>query len=210
MKYQILGALTMALLAPMLANSQTETLDYSGSPFTSLTIDGNLSNGLANAIPENVGELVFGSPLGPNLNNVAVTPVSWSFDGSTQFGSVYLNSSSPFVDSMSFLFSTDANGVPTAWSINVLGGILSGTNAPSFASVIIGNSGDSFSTGFSNPSCGAPPGVPVSCYFVSENNAAAGDWKTTVAKAPEIDPASAAGGLTILLGGLAVLGGRRK
>ncbi len=211
MKYQILGALMLVLLAePMPANSQTETLDYFGSPFTSVSTDGNPSNALANTIAENIGELVFASPLGHNLNNAAVTPLSWSFDSSTQFGGAYLNSHNPFVDSMSFLFSTDANGVPTAWSIDVTGGPLSGTNAPSFASVTIDNSGDTFSTGFSSPSCNAPPGVPVPCYFVSENNAAAGDWKTAVAKAPEIDLASSANGLTILLAGLAVLGGRRN
>ena len=211
MKYQIFGALMLVSLAgPMPANAQTETLDYFGSPFTSVTTDGNPSSTLANTIRENVGELVFATSLGHNLNNAAVTPVSWSFDGSTQFGGAYLNSTNPFVDSVSFLFSTDAHGVPTAWSINVIGGPLSGTNAPSFASVTIGNSGDTFSTGFSNPSCNAPPGVPVPCYFVSENNAAAGDWKTALAKAPEIDAASSGGGLTILLAGLAVLCGRRK
>jgi hypothetical protein len=36
------------------------------------------------------------------------------------------------------------------------------------------------------------------------------DKPVTVAKAPEIDPASAMGGLTLLLGGLVVLRGRRS
>jgi len=168
---------------------------------------------LANAIPENAGELVLGSPLGDSLNNAAVTPLSWSFDSNTQFGSIYLNSSNPFArgpgESMSFMFSTDANGVLTGWSIAVVGGIFQGTNSPSFAQITIGNAGDTFSTGFSSPSCAVPPGVPAPCYTVTESNAASGSWSSTIARAPEIDFTSSAGGLTLLLGGIAVLRGRR-
>ena len=206
----VLGSM---VAGPMAANAQTETLDYIGSPFTSRSIDGNLTNGLANAIPANAGELVLGSPLGDSLNNAAVTPLSWSFDSNTQFGSIYLNSSNPFAggpgESMSFMFSTDANGVLTGWSIAVVGGIFQGTNSPSFASVTIGNAGDSFSSGFSSPECAVPPGVPAPCYTVTESNAAPGSWSSTIARAPEIDSASAAGALTLLLGGIAVLRGRR-
>jgi hypothetical protein len=206
----VLGSM---VAGPMAANAQTETLDYIGSPFTSRSIDGNLTNGLANSIPENAGELVFGSPLGDNLHNVAVTPVSWSFDSNTQFGSIYLNSHNPAAadpgDSMSFLFSTDAHGLITGWSIAVVGGIFEGTNSPSFAQITIGNAGDTFSTGFSSPECAVPPGVPAPCYTVTESNAAAGSWSSTVARAPEIDSTSAASGLTLLLGGIAVLRGRR-
>ena len=213
MNYKILGLVAGALLAgPKVANAQTETLDYTGSLFTSLSIDGNKSNGLANAVPKNVGELVLSSPLGDNLNNVAVTPVSWSFDSNTQLG-IFLNSSNPFAgpdDVTSFRFSTDANGMLTAWNIVVSGGIFAGTNTPSFAAITIGNAGDSFSSGFSSPSCSAPPGVPVDCFTITESNAAPGDWKASVTQAPEIDPASAASGLTLLLGSVAVLRGRRK
>jgi hypothetical protein len=213
MNHKILGLLTVALLAgPMVANAQTETLDYTGSPFTSLSITGNSSTGLANAIPENVGELVLSSPLGDNLNNVAVTPVSYSFDSSTRFGSHYLNSGNPQSpgNSASFLFSTDATGMLTGWNISVIGGDFGGTNSPTWATVTISNAGDSFTTGLSTPSCEAPPGVPISCFSVSESNSAPGSWDATIARAPEIDPASAASGLTLLLGGVAVLRGRRK
>jgi hypothetical protein len=206
-------ALGSMVAGPMAANGQTETLDYIGSPFTSRSIDGNLTNGLANAIPENAGELVLGSPLGDNLNDAAVTPLSWSFDSNTQFGSVYLNSHNPAAgdpgDSMSFMFSTDAHGVITGWSIAVIGGIFEGTNSPSFAQITIGNAGDTFSTGFSSPSCAVPPGVPAPCYTVTESNAASGSWNSTIARAPEIDFTAAAGGLTLLLGSIAVLRGRR-
>lgn len=189
------------------------TLDYTGSPFTSLTVNGNVGIGLSSAVPQNMGELVLSSPLGDSLNNVAVTPVSYSFNSSTQFGGLYLNSSNPEGgapgNSASFVFSTDATGVITGWNISVVGGIFEGTNSPSWATTAIGNAGDAFTTGFSTPSCAAPPGVSIPCYSVSESNAAGGSWQSTVARAPEIDPASAAGGLTLLLGGLAVLRGRR-
>jgi hypothetical protein len=204
-------ALGSMVAGPMTANAQTETLDYIGSPFTSRNIDGNLTNGLANAIAENAGELVLSSPLGDNLNNAAVTPLSWSFDSNTQFGSIYLNSHNPAAgdpgDSMSFKFSTDANGAITGWSIAVIGGIFEGTNTPSFADITIGNAGDTFSTGFSSPSCAAPP--PTPCYTVTESNAVSGSWNTTIAQAPEMDSTSAAGALTLLLGCIAVLRGRR-
>jgi hypothetical protein len=197
---------------PMAAHAQTETLDYIGSPFTSRNIDGNSSNGLANSIAENAGELVLSSPLGDNLNSAVVTPLSWSFDSNTQFGSIYLNSRNPAAgdpgDSMSFMFSTNANGAITGWSIAVIGGIFKGTNSPSFAQFTIGNAGDTFSTGFSTPSCAAPP--PTPCYIVTESNAASGSWNSTIARAPEIDSTAAAGALTMLLGCIAVLRGRRE
>ena len=207
-------ALGTMVAGPMAANAQTETLDYIGSPFTSRNIDGDLTNGLANTIAENAGQLVLSSPLGDNLNNAVVTPLSWSFDSNTQFGSIYLNSHNPAAgdpgDSMSFLFSTDAKGAITGWSIAVIGGIFEGTNSPSFADITIGNAGDTFSTGFSSPECAVPPGVPAPCYTVTESNAAPGSWNTSIARAPEIDSTSAAGALTLLLGCIAVLRGRKE
>ena len=167
MNSKTLGLLALVLLAKsMVANAQTETLDYTGNLFTSLTANGNLSIAVGNAIPENTGELVLSSPLGDNLINVAVTPVSYSFDTSARFG-FYLNSNNPFGNSASFLVSTDANGLLTGWNVDVTGGIFGGTNSPSFASVSISNAGDSFSEGFSSPSCAAPPGVTISCWSCS-------------------------------------------
>jgi hypothetical protein len=210
MNYKILGLVVALLTAPKMVNAQTETLVYTGNPFTSVSITGNVSDGLANAILQNSGELVLSSPLGDNLHNFAVTPVSWSFDGNTPNG-IFLNSNNPFPgpdDVMSFRFSTDANGMLTAWNIVVSGGILQGTSAHTLAAVTINNSaGDSFSSSASNPSCGVPPGPPPGCFAVTESGGAPGVWGIT--KAPEIDSASAASGLTLLLAGLAVLRGRR-
>ena len=44
---------------------------------------------------------------------------------------------------------------------------------------------------------------------VNVSNKEAGEWHVSTTQVPEIDPASAGGGLTLLLGGLAVLRGRR-
>ncbi|MDP9089771.1 MAG: hypothetical protein M3O26_13650 [Pseudomonadota bacterium] len=206
-------ALILVMLRPMSAIAQTETLDYVGSAFTNLTISGNLTNGLRNVVPENFGEVVLSAPLGDNLNNAPVKPISWSFDSTTQLGGIYLNSNSPFAAagaSPLFTFSTDANGILTGWNIDIVGGILGGTNSPSFAAVTIRNAGDTYSSGFSTPACGAPPGVVTPCFRVSESNSAAGHWTAAISSAPEIDPASAASALTLFIGALAVLRSRRS
>lgn len=207
---------TLALLVglPLAVSARTETLTYTGSPFTSLSASGNLTNALANAPPENTGTIVLGSPLGDSFNG-AVTPLSWTFDADTQFGSLYLNSDNPEAgtlgNSAEFAFTTDASGTLTAWNVSVDGGILGGTNSPSWADVSISSSsGDSFSTGFSTPSCGAPPGVPVPCYDVSESSSASGYWSSRVAAAPEINTGACAGALTLLIGCLLALRGRRR
>jgi hypothetical protein len=207
----LVASAAIATFVPLMAQAQTETLDYFGSLFTTLSINGNLSNGLQSTIPQNTGEVVLSSPLAPNLNNVAVNPVFWSFDSSTGFG--YLNSNDPQIgnegNSDLFMFSTDSNGALTSWNLTLNNGISSGTNSPSFASASITNSGDTFATGYSSPSCGAPPGVPVGCYSVSESNQASGNWSATAMQAPELNPASTAGSLTLLFGVIAVLRGRR-
>ncbi len=208
----------------MSAFAQSETLNYFGSPFTSVSASssGSLGATLAaeNTIPENTGQIVLSAPLGDNLSNVAVAPSSYSFDSNTQFGGIYLSSQSPFRNApgnyASFLFSTNASGMVTGWSISVVGGIFGGTNSPSSATVTISNSGDSFSTGFSSPSCAAPNGG--ACYSVRESNTSPGSFSVSGssgggsggAAAPEIDPRSAISALTLLLGVLAVLRGPRQ
>ena len=212
MNYNILGLAAISLLAgSMVATAQTETLDYTGSPFTSLSFTGTMSDALANSLPQNTGELVLSSPLGDNLHNFAVTPVSWSFDSSTPNG-VFLKSNNPFPgpdDVATFLFSTNASGMLTAWNIVVSGGILQDTTAQSFAAITINNAGDSFSSGTSSPSCSLPE-PNTACFTLKQSNTAAGAWTASFAKAPEIDLTSAGSGLTLLLGGLAVLRGRRS
>ena len=211
MNYKTWGLVAIGLLAKsMVVNAQTETLDYSGSLFTSLRFTGTMSDALANSIPQNTGELVLSSPLGDNLHNFAITPVSWSFDSSSPNG-VFLKSNSPFPgpgDVATFRFSTDASGMLTGWNIFVSGGLSAGTTGQSSAAVTINNAGDSFFSSTSSPSCSLPQ-PNSACFTLQQGNSAAGAWATSFAKAPEIDPASATTGLTLLLGGVAVLLGRR-
>ena len=211
MNYKILGLAAAALLSARMANAQTETLDYTGSSFTNVSISGN-NEGFANPI-QNTGELVLSSPLGDNLHDFAVTPVSFSFDGNTVFGPALDSSINSFTgpaDVASFRFSTDAHGMLTAWDIIVSTTIFQGDNPESSAGVTINNAGDSFSANAGGSFCLDPAGPPPGCFTIEASSAISGVWKASVARAPEIDPASAAGGLTLLLGALTVLRGRRN
>jgi len=204
-------AIVSVILAasPVLAGAE-ETLQYIGSPFTSLTITGNIANALAmDTPPENTGEIVLAAPLGDNLNNAPVAPLSWSFDDSTSLGSFYLTSELPS-NTLSFTASTNAQGNLTAWNVNAGGNDFGSTNTPSFATAIITGSGDSFSVGESGFGCSPPPGGLTPCFNVSESNSTPGVWKTEVSSVPEIDEASAYAALTVLLGGLAVLREARR
>jgi hypothetical protein len=59
MNYKFLGLVAL-LAAPMAANAQTEILDYTGSPFSSVSFEGN-DAGAPNPA-QNTGELVLSSP----------------------------------------------------------------------------------------------------------------------------------------------------
>lgn len=204
-------AIVSVILAasPVLAGAG-ETLQYIGSPFTSLTITGNIANALAmDTPPRNTGEIVLAAPLGDNLNNAPITPLSWSFDDSTSLGGFYLMSELAS-NTLSFAASTNAQGNLTAWSINAGGNDFGSTNTPSFATMIIADSGDSFAAGESGFECSPPPGGLTPCFDVSESNSTPGVWKTEVSSVPEIDQASAYAALTVLLGGLAVLREARR
>jgi hypothetical protein len=211
MNHKILGLAAAALLSARMVNAQMETLDYTGGSFTTVSISGN-NEGFANPI-QNIGELVLSSPLGDNLHDFAVTPVSFNFDGNTVFGPALDSSTNPFTgpaDAASFRFSTDAHGMLTAWDIVVSTTIFQGDNPESSAGVTINNAGDSFSANAGGSFCLDPAGPPPGCFTIEASSALPGVWKASVTSAPEIDPALAAGGLTLLLGGLAVLRGRRK
>jgi hypothetical protein len=211
MNYKILGMAAAAMLCAPLVNAQTETLDYTGSAFTNVNISGN-NQGFANPI-QNTGELVLSSPLGDNLHDLAVIPVSFSFDGNTVFGAALDSSINSFTgpaDVASFRFSTDAHGMLTAWDIVVSTAIFQGDNPESSAGITINTAGDSFSADAGGSFCLDPAGPPPGCFTIEASSALPGVWKASVTRAPEIDPALAGSGLTLLLGGLAVLRGLRK
>jgi hypothetical protein len=202
MNYKFLG-LVVLFLAMSAANAQVTTLDYQGALFTNVTTSGNSTFPDVPTLPFVVGDVVFSAPLAANLNDATLVPTAFNFNAPL------LNNS--FIDGCcgsvaSFVFSTNNAGAITGWNVD-LSFTFIGTNSPSGNSVVLGPSGDTY-TGFgSTPSGCGPPG---GCFqMLGESNTTPGRW-TVAQQAPEIDPASAASGLTFLFGGLAVLRGRRS
>lgn len=204
MKSKNWGFLAMACVAaPFAANSQTTTLDYQGSVFTNVSDSGNASFPDVPVLASLMGDVVLAVPLGANLNNAQVVPTAFAFNApliNSQFFSPGYTGSSA-----SFAFSTNNAGTITGWSVDLSFTYL-GTNSPSGNTIVLGPSGDTY-TGFgSTPSGCGTTGCSV---FIQEGNTKPGVWSVPQ-QAPEIDPATAAGGVTLLLGSLAVLRGGRR
>jgi len=179
----------------MIAGAQTETLDYTGAAFTPVSINGHFG------IPNITGEIQLSAPLGANLANATVVPVSWSFND-PMLNSV-IASKGPCCTTDSFAFTT-LNGVITGWDVDI-SFANSAAKSSSWSSIILSDvGGDTYTTGYSTPTC---KGRLDPCFSLTQTTTP-GSWSAAIA-APEIDPASAAGGLTLLLGGLAVLRGRK-
>jgi hypothetical protein len=208
MNYKILGSVAVALLAgPISANAQPTTYTYQGDAFTAGTYDLNPPAGFTGVlVPPNFGVgplngfITLSAPLGDNLNNVTVTPtfVDISSDINTLFKGV-------------FVFSTNGQGAIDRWSMSLDGSYngFSGLTLTATSSDIGGVGGDSVAM---SETCTAffplQPPQRFACGDTG-SNMKPGVW-TSPTRAPEIDPASAASGLTLLLGGVAVLCGRRK
>jgi hypothetical protein len=190
-------------LAASIASAGTETLNYAGSVMSVVS-----ESGYAPPAPfAMVGSITLSTPLGANLTDAVITPSAWSFN--TPLGELTSTfaASQPYDSGATFEIST-VHGAITSWSIDLFGGITEGTNSPSAESAMLTTGGDSYSGYFSSPSCNAPPGVPTPCFQLSLANTQGGTW--TTATAPELDGASPAAALTLLLGGLAVLCGGRQ
>jgi hypothetical protein len=150
-----------------------------------------------------VGDVVLSAPLGANLNDVTLIPTAFSFNAPLLNSDLFTVICCGNTDS--FAFSTNNRGAITGWNID-LSFTFVGTNSPSGNSVVLGTSGDSY-VGFGSTPFGCGQ---IGCsLLIQESNTTPGVW-SVAQKAPEIDPASAASGLTLLLGGLAVMRGRRK
>jgi hypothetical protein len=180
---------------PMIAGAQTETLEYTGVAFTPVSINGHF--GISNI----TGGIQLSAPLGANLTNTTVVPVSWSFND-PMLNSV-IASGGPCCTTDSFAFTT-VNGVITGWNVDV--SFLNSTaKSSTWSSIILSNvGGDTYTTGYSTPTCN---GKPDPCFSLTQTMTP-GSWSASIA-APEIDPASATGGLAFLFGGLAMLRGRK-
>jgi len=212
MNSKILGLLMVGLMAaPISANAQPTTYTYQGSAFTgSLDITppaGTNSYIVPLDLPVGTlsGFIILSAPLGDNLNNVSVTPAF--IDLNTRSPPYY---GSPLFNGV-FAFSTNSSGAIDGWSMLLNGSFLGpGGYQLTATSVDMGGVGGDSAT--MSTTCTAFDNFGSQSSFgcgSSGSNTKPGVW-TSTAKAPEIDPASAASGLTLLLGGVAVLRGRRK
>jgi hypothetical protein len=184
---------------PMIASAQTETLDYTGLPFTPVNINGQFVG-----LPNITGEIQLSAPLGANLTDATVVPVSWSFNDPA-LNSV-IASTGPCCTTDTFAFTT-VNGVITGWDVDV-SFLDSVPGSKTWSSIILSDvSGDTYKTGYNYNSSKCDGRDP--CSLSLTQTATPCSWSASVAAAPEIDPASTAGGLALLLGGLAVLRGRK-
>jgi hypothetical protein len=202
MNGKTLGLLGLCVAASI-ANARTETLDYVGSVMSVVS-----ESGYASPAPfAMIGSVTLSSPLGANLTDAVITPSAWSFNTPLGELSSAFAATQPYDSGATFEIST-VHGAITSWTIDLFGGITGGTNSPSAESAVLQTGGDSYSGYFSSPSCAAPPGVPTPCFQLSLANTQGGIW--TNLNAPELDAASPAAALTLLLGGLAVLCGRGR
>jgi hypothetical protein len=146
------------------------------------------------------GQIVLAAPLNPNEANQIVTPLSWGFSTPVLNSGLDTPYGGP---SASFDFST-VNGQIVGWTV------IANSNSPAADGYIqsfidLTNAGDTF------VGTDSQLGYCPQCYQVTATSSTAGIWVDgTAAAAPEIDPGSALGGLTLLLGGLAVMRGRRS
>jgi hypothetical protein len=204
MNNKILGLLAVGLMVgPITANSQSTTYTYQGDALP-VFLYFDPPAGATVFMPPSVevgtlsGIVTLSAPLGDNLNDFSVTPTRLQMV-SGGFGELF----------GSVAFSTNGNGAIDGWSMSLGGGPggpggwtetmtssdiggVGGDNAEIAANCTVSASGQNFSCGWTGSN--TKPGV----------------WTSPAAQAPEIDPASAASGLTLLLGGVAVLRGRRK
>jgi hypothetical protein len=192
MNYRYLGLVAL-MASPIAALAQVTNLQYSEGIFS--------------------GNVTLSAPL-PEDGTFSVSPTTFDFPG-VGFGASYnylcpgcgygLGGMGEY-GSASFSFTTD-NGRISGWGINIDFTGTPGTNTETSLYALITPGSDSFTQQTFGFACQPPPGLPSPCQPISFSSSNLGVWTTA---APEIDPASAASGLTLLLGGLAALSGRRK
>lgn len=210
----------LALLStPLVANAQQTTLDYQGDIMTGTSggsSEGNyFQTGTASGSFD--ASIVLNGSL--SANDLTLTSYSITFNGQAALPGYVSSIQVENPGSTSVIQQTSS----TSWSLytgeyssngildlTTADGAITGATVSYYATgdhegnygVSIGSGGDSYSY-FEQP-CDSSPCV----YAMNVSNSTAGSWSVT--SAPEIDPASAAGGLTLLLGSLLVLRGRRS
>jgi hypothetical protein len=160
------------------------------------------------------GSLTLSSPLAPNLIDSIVVPVAMTFNigGQTEGGMRFQYPPDPTLEyqptqdilsvntvlfANSVEFSTDSVGAVIGWSLSL------NTPYPQFS-----GGSTAFVTSAGDREQVAPDAPQGTSYAVA--NTAAGTWIEHANAAPEIDARGATAGLTLLVGLIAVLRGRRK
>jgi hypothetical protein len=197
-------------LSPMFATAQ-ETLDYQGSDLypTSLfeTRDVFVPGlGYGPVYPYTGDTFIFGSitlaqPLAPNLTDAVVTPLSISFN-SGNIG--YVDTSPPYsifsVLGSQFEFTTNSQGQIVGWNFDLRATVL-GTNSPTSFSITSNTEGDTSDTSAS--------GLTTSSDTTGQS-IFPGRWTITSVSVPEICTQGTVPALSLFLGSLAALRGRRR
>jgi hypothetical protein len=228
------------LTAPITGNAQITTLDYQGylmygsstylptnfvqpinTPIVTLPTTG--------ASGEFTADLTLSGSL--SANNLVLTSYDVNFAGKSGNESFSVGPIVPGPAPLIPLLSVSCINADACYQLTSANGAITGAtlffsnttyhSSPEFAT--IGTSGDSFSYTYATSNGGCenlvPHGPPGNPYYAGPtinpcglgvSNSKAGVWTVSTQKAPEIDPASAVSGLTLLLGGVAVLRGRRK
>ncbi len=230
MKTKLVAMIALGALASPLAALADETLTYTSAALTStystFTGKGEVQNGSYFTF-----SLDLTTPLTANMHNVNVSsevtaPVTLTTidPSNTSVNNVVPVSPSQGAGSSIYL-STNSLGAITGWDFtegvtqpsNVSQDILvhSCSNdscaAGSYQGQNYGATGDWYdfepgaNTGQSDGCTYTPPG---NCGSTAGSSGAVGSWSVT--SAPELDPTSATSGLVVLVGSLAVLGGRRR
>ena len=207
MNSKILGLLAVgSMVGPISANAQSTTYTYQGDPLTAGSVNVTPPAGTTFVdVPPNIfvvpltGFITLSAPLGDNLNDVSVMPTY-----------VALNSGSPLFNGV-FAFSTDGNGAIVGWSMS-LNGDVGGPGGYTTTATSVDFGGKGGDTAAMLTTCTAYGGPSPESFICGStgSNTTPGVWTSPASKVPEIDPAPAATGLTLLLGGVAMLLGRRK
>jgi hypothetical protein len=204
MNAKILGITLAVIAAPTAALAATETMDYSGSVM-SITSESSFGGSGPGPFALN-GWVELSSPLGANVTNDTMIPVAWSF--STPEGIVSSSFASNPTNvygsvSASFTFTT-RNGAIVGWNVVADSLYLPGGPTEVLSDItsddMSGKGGDTYTGTVGNQYCGS-----VLCYSASAANSTPGEWS----EVPEITIQSAAGGLSLLIGCLLILRGRR-
>lgn len=220
-----LAVAVAALSGSLAAHAASESLTYTSAPFTSAYDASSSSAGAVAVGSYFTASLTLSSPLGDNFKGSASNDVTslvfTTYDGGksntlTLTGSQAVGSS--------FYFVTNSTGAITGWDFTA--GLTSSNSVqlPTISDVLFhscyndscasgsyngqgyGVTGDwyDYQPSSSTAADGCSYNTPTSCG--GSSSGAVGKWMV----APELEASSAFAGLTLLFGGLAVVGGRRR